>query len=248
MCLVPLVGRGFGRAETESGLGGPLRCQESREATPSVRPTIGETLPELPIDLFGTSPRRGYVRTWDNVRQTLAVYLTRRFHHVSPEEVDDVVSSVMCDLIEKWVTYPSSISEDKQKNWNFAMRYCRWRGNERLFKRIQAREQEVGLDDYISGDPDHPQLTYGDLADIQEFGRVSTEPSEASIQRMQAFLDSIDQSDLDGWIVPMVEGESVRDQAEREGKRSNYPNVYRRRKNGVKRLYRRAVEMGVYKA
>lgn len=65
-------------------------------------------------------------KSWWDLRTVLANIITKTVPQLPRGDIQDVLSEVMIDLLDKWVKYPSSISDDPKRNWNYAMKYAKW--------------------------------------------------------------------------------------------------------------------------
>jgi hypothetical protein len=154
-----------------------------------------------------------------------------------------VVSEAIASLISYWAGLPSSLTEDVNRNWNYAV----WRAQRHastLMYRLVSEEQPLYLDvefegneadDSRSGNIDRPHTMYEWL---EYKGLIVTPSPELSddeyTAKVERFVSAIPTEEMEQWLDGVQRGESTRECARRTG--VSHMTIARRRAAGRKRL------------
>lgn len=187
----------------------------------------------------------GPEKTWDDLRRVLASYLWKRFWDISPDDVDDACGVAMVDLVDYWMTLPSSVTPDLRRNWAFALWRAKHVGAKFLHRLLKERSQVWSYDsvdrDY-TGDGYSPASLETWIAGVSD--PEPLDDDEARDKKIREILGELPEEELQAWLYPVLVGESERGQARRT---NTYRSAVRRtRIQGQERLWTRITEMGIY--
>lgn len=187
-------------------------------------------------------------RTWLDVRKAVARKLGRRFPRVSGEVLDDALGDVVVDLIAYWQGLASSVSEDTDRNFYFAVKRGVWRGTTVLIERFRLGSIEVlhhlpaELDGGCDDTDESPASWQSSFVDPDPTPDEVVEELDAA-ERARRVLEELDSVELEDWFRSLLSGESERDAAKRLGiSRSAYRD---RRDVRLRRARRLAVKHGL---
>lgn len=80
-------------------------------------------------------------RSWDDVRRKVAIRLRLTWKGATQDQIDDAVSEAMSHLVDYWLGTRGAITEDRQRNFDFAVRYAERYGNKLIAKEMNRAER-----------------------------------------------------------------------------------------------------------
>lgn len=185
-------------------------------------------------------------RNWQDVRDSITRNTARRWPQMNEFDIDDAVSAAMLDLIDYWVNLKSSISDDPQRNYAYAVTRGTWQAKAALGTRKTEMENLSSLDEleYVSNESD------------QQIGEFATEPfadytgeraprfqspsaEEVLFEHMQHdelinVINSLSPNEIEGWFSDFWSGDSLTEIAERDN--VTLDAVRKRRTRGLDKL------------
>lgn len=164
-------------------------------------------------ELFGPG------NTWESLYAHVHRYMNKRFYF-RPEEIRSDAASEGFDYIaSKWVTYPSSLTNDLGRNWNYAKRIARKQAAYWLGKQYTRPEVSVSTLVPPAMDPeqasDRVDSIYGE-ASVDVYGDIETRDLR---ERARAALIELaaDPDEFDLWVRDFIAGMSLRDTEAKTG-------------------------------
>lgn len=189
-------------------------------------------------------------RNWPDVYWSIFKNVSRRWPKMNPYDIEDSVSAAMGDLIDYWIQLPSSVSDDTQRNFAFAVTRGTWKAHAHLGKRSEELESSVSLEELeIIENSNEEMIT--ELA-VEPFAAYvsdrapsnHTPSAEETMFDMMAHdeilnaINNLSDDDFDSWFVDFWSGESLVEIAERQ---DVSPDTIRMRRNrGLNRLAEQA--------
>lgn len=165
-----------------------------------------EYMPKRPRNIFGD-------RDWTDVRKVIIYRLRKRFPRVtSNDDLDDAASLALVDLVDYWVTLPTSVvPDDPDKTFWQACKRGTWMATTFLVQEWDARPVPV---EALSDDRD----------DAPQMGAVPTSPptpeetviADIEHEELNRFV-SEQFNRLGDWLTPFLNGTTTREQARIEG-------------------------------
>lgn len=80
-------------------------------------------------------------RSWDDVHRKVSIRLRLTWNGATQDQVDDAVSEAMSNLVDYWLGTRGAITEDRQRNFDFAVRYAERYGNKLIAKEMNRAER-----------------------------------------------------------------------------------------------------------
>ena len=150
----------------------------------------------------------GPKRDWEDLRRILADYLWKRFWDISPDDVADAASAAMVDLMDRWIDYPTSVTNDVSRNWSYAMWRAKHTASNFLGKLLEERGVLWSYD--AIDEEDGPDW----LESIEDPTPLT--PNEERNEAIRQALGEMPEEELRKSLYPVLMGESERQQARRE--------------------------------
>lgn len=160
-------------------------------------------------------------RDWNDVRRMVARRLRRRFPRLGSDIMEDVMGEVMVDLVGYWQGLTSSLSEDTEQNFTYAVMRGTWRGVEEVGKFFGRRDHEVPFSAFTVEDDDdgHTEGYY-----IEQVPDPNPGPDELVCEadlseRAREVLADLPETELRDWFENLLstEGVTEREAARRAG-------------------------------
>lgn len=185
-------------------------------------------------------------RTWQDVRSSITRNTARRWPQMSEFDVDDAVSAAMLDLIDYWVNLKSSISDDPQRNFAYAVTRGTWQAKAALGVRRNEIDTTTSLDEleFLSNEPEQQinELALEPFADYtSERPQWIQSPSAEDVlfdhlqhDELIELINNLDESELENWFSDFWSGESLTEIAKRDN--ITLDAVRKRRTRGLDKL------------
>lgn len=138
----------------------------------------------------------------------------------------------MLDLVDYWVHLPSSLDSDNpSRNFNFAVQRGTWMATAFAVQRMWSLASLVSLDE---------QQAYPEMVTPGPEPEDFMDDEETTVRK---FLATLPEEEFSSWLTSYLNGETVRDAADREG--LFFTSVHQRRTRGLKRIRARAHAYGL---
>lgn len=185
-------------------------------------------------------------RNWQDVRNSITRNTARRWPQMNEFDVDDAVSAAMLDLIDYWVNLKSSISDDPQRNFAYAVTRGTWQAKSALGARKNEMDNLSSLEEleYIDGDRE-PQIgefatePFADYTGERPPRFQSPSAEEVLFDHLQHdellnVINNLSESEFEGWFSDFWSGDSLTEIASRD--KVTLDAVRKRRNRGLDKL------------
>jgi RNA polymerase sigma factor (sigma-70 family) len=190
-------------------------------------------------DIFGG-------RKWRDVYSSILRATVKRWPMMKHEDVEDAVQGAMVDLVDYWIQLPSSVSDDTQRNFAYAVTRGTWKANSFLGKMLQENNSQISLEElevlenssenFITELANEP---FGDWPSERAPEWYSPSAEDVMFDNemhdvISNAINSLSENDFEEWFDDFWSGESLVEIAER---RNVSPDTIRMRRNrGLTRL------------
>jgi RNA polymerase sigma factor (sigma-70 family) len=189
-------------------------------------------------------------RNWPDVYSSIMRNVSRRWPKMNSFDIEDSVSAAMGDLIDYWIELPSSVSDDAQRNFAYAVTRGTWKAHSHLGKRSNELESSISLEELEIIENSNDEIIV-ELA-VEPFGSYVSEraPSNYSPSAEETMFDmmahdeilnainNLSDDDFNNWFLDFWSGDSLVEIAERT---DVSPDTVRMRRNrGLNRLAEQA--------
>lgn len=174
--------------------------------------------------------------------------LYARYPMVQREVVEDCVQTALVDLLDYWVNLPSSVDPDNpQRNFAFAKRRGFHTAQSFLHQEFRRSNQEVPslfpgeygdeIGGYSGTNSGGEFLSGTGIVSIEDLPNGDRNPVEDEVvdaedrHRVSAAIASLSQEQIDRWFGGFISGESVREDARRNG--ISHQAAHTRRQRGL---------------
>lgn len=167
---------------------------------------------------FGYNPDH----TWEVLRRVVKRSLKNRFYTVSEEDIEDATSDAVLRLVEYWAGLPTSLTENLERNWNYACWYARKYAAHCLSRNLRATRHEVFFSTPLSRNGDGGGRSHNPAPDDTYENYVSSLAQEAEVTdqeydaRVDKFFEELSPDDL-AEFQPKAEGKTTRQLAREQG-------------------------------
>lgn len=191
-------------------------------------------------------------RNWQDVRNSVLRNITRRWPQMNGYDLEDAASVAMLDLVDYWANLSSSVTDDTERNFAYAVTRGTWKAKDALGKRSIELTQSASLEELELLDSDCEDML-GELA-TEPFGDYSGDrapgyqaPSAEDVMFAQIehdqlleIVNNLSPREFNEWFTDFWSGESLVDIAER--KNVSPDSIRMKRNRGLERLASRATE------
>lgn len=147
----------------------------------------------------------------------------------------------MLDLIDYWLSLESSVSEDHDRNFKYAVwRACK-EASKFLVGIFRERSHEVSVDGTSDEDEERGSL-WERVADT-ELGPEDVACETDELSRARRLIQDADQGDREGWLDDLLAGLPESASAQKAGVVQS--TIHRRRRNGARRFAVKACSYGL---
>ena len=185
-------------------------------------------------------------RKWSDVHNSIMRNTIRRWPMMNLYDIEDAVQNAMTDLVDYWIELPSSVSDDTQRNFAYAVTRGTWKAKSALGVRANELQSLISLEELEIIENSNDE-TIGELA-VEPFADYSNErakshnsPSaeEVMFDKMAHddilnAINNLSDNDFESWFADFWSGDSLVEIAERQ---DVTPDTIRMRRNrGLNRL------------
>lgn len=147
-------------------------------------------------------------KTWEDIRRITCAKLSRTFGGATPHDVDDAAQEALVDLLQYWATLPSSISDDTNKNFAFALRRCWHTSSKYLWDALQQQNQETSAGVPDEGDPTWMQGNY--VHQPEPLDPLDELIEDENNDELLEAVSRLPADELRSWVQGLIDGESLR--------------------------------------